>query len=84
MEAGDAPVWKRWYVVTKGRYVGVFRESYVVFLPLLHLTQFIYSFMATDAVEGISGALRERKPDLVTALHTFNSALRRNAVQVID
>lgn len=39
--------------------------------------------MATDAVEGVSGAVRERKADLTTALHSFNSALRRNAVQVI-
>ncbi|KAF8872553.1 hypothetical protein CPB85DRAFT_1444952 [Mucidula mucida] len=58
----------RWYVVTRGRFVGVFSEA----------------SMADDAVTGVSNHFRQKKNNLLTALDMFNSSLRRGAVAVVN
>ncbi|KAF8909990.1 hypothetical protein CPB85DRAFT_1435480 [Mucidula mucida] len=58
----------RWYVVTRGRFVGVFSEA----------------SMADDAVTGVSNHFRQKKNNLLTALDVFNSSLRRGAVAVVN
>ncbi|KAF9001448.1 hypothetical protein BDZ89DRAFT_1145021 [Hymenopellis radicata] len=57
----------RWYVVTRGRFVGVFPHA----------------FMANDAVMHVPNAVRERRNNLLTALDVFNAALRHGHVSVV-
>ncbi|KAF8890500.1 hypothetical protein CPB85DRAFT_1257930 [Mucidula mucida] len=57
-----------WYVVTRGRFVGVFSEA----------------SMADDTVTGVSNHFRQKKNNLLTALDVFNLSLRRGAVAVVN